>query len=197
VGLPQRKADRVYTYRDYRSWPDDERWELIHGEAWNMSPAPSGNHQRLVLFLARAIGNRLEGHQCELLISPLDVFLPASPDQDEDDVDTVVQPDLLVTCDPAKDIPKGVWGAPDWVIEILSPYTTRKDVSVKLALYEEKGVREYWIVDPGNRCAHVYRQTGQGRFGEPAIHEEPANITSATCPGVTVKLRELFAVMRE
>jgi len=75
VGLPARKADRVYTYRDYRSWPEDERWELIHGVAWNMSPAPSVNHQRLILLLSRIIGDYLEGRGCELLVAPLDVFM--------------------------------------------------------------------------------------------------------------------------
>jgi Uma2 family endonuclease len=196
MGLPARKMDRVYTYRDYRSWPEDERWELIHGEAWNMSPAPSVNHQRLLVLLTRIIGNTLEGTGCELLVAPADVFLPSSPDQEEDDIDTVVQPDLLVVCDPAKINQKGVRGAPDWAIEILSPYTTRKDVSVKLALYEEQGVREYWIVDPGNRCVHVYLRNDEGRYGEPVLYEEPAEIASATCVGLVIGLRELFSVVR-
>lgn len=196
MGLPARKMDRVYTYRDYRSWPEDERWELIHGEAWNMSPAPSVNHQRLLVLLTRIIGNILEGTGCELLVAPADVFLPSSPDQEEDDIDTVVQPDLLVVCDPAKISQKGVRGAPDWAIEILSPYTTRKDVSVKLALYEEQGVREYWIVDPGNRCVHVYLRNDEGRYGEPVLYEEPAEIASKTCVGLVIGLRELFSVVR-
>jgi len=123
------------------------------------------------VLLTRVIANQLVGDTCELLISPLDVFLPASPDQDEDDVDTVVQPDLLVTCDPAKDIPKGVWGAPDWVIEILSPYTGKKDLNEKFALYEKHWVFEYWVVDPGNRWVHIYRPGADGHFhmGLPAL----------------------------
>jgi Uma2 family endonuclease len=196
MGLPARKMDRTYTYRDYKTWPDDERWELIHGVAWNMSPAPSVSHQRLLGRLHLTVGQFLEGKGCQVLLAPVDVYLPGSPDQDEDDVDTVVQPDLLVACDPDKVGGRGVRGAPDWVVEILSPYTTRKDVAVKPGLYEEQGVKEYWIVDPGNRCVHVYLRTDQGRYGEAVLHQEPATIASTTCPGLSVSLGDLFSVLR-
>jgi Uma2 family endonuclease len=123
--------------------------------------------------------------------APLDVFLPADPDQPEDNVDTVVQPDIVVFCDPAKATPRGIWGAPDWLIEILSPYTSRKDMKEKLELYEESGVKEYWIVDPGNRYVHVYR-LGESGYREPAVFVDPAVVASATCAGLTFPLTEVL-----
>ena len=191
MGLPAVKLDRHYTYADYRSWPDDERWELIHGVAWNMSAAPTTGHQRISILLASRIHASLARGPCVVLAAPVDVFLPEAPDQPEDEVDTVVQPDILVVCDKTKVRTRGLWGAPDWVIEILSPYTSRKDMKEKLELYQESGVKEYWIVDPGNRYVHVYR-LGKAGYGQPAIHEEPSVVTSATCPGLSVPLSEVF-----
>jgi len=193
VGLPAKKIERRYTYRDLREWPEDERWELIDGVAWNMSAAPSVGHQRLVVELLRDIAAALDNSPCEILIAPLDVLLPASAEQDMDDVENVVQPDLVVICDQAKLVPRGCWGAPDWAIEILSPYTSRKDMNEKLALYERHGVREYWIVDPGNRYIHVYLLGDDGRYPDPSIHVAPATLTSATCPDLSIDLEELFA----
>jgi Uma2 family endonuclease len=191
VGSPAMKLDRHYTYADYKTWPDDERWELIHGVAWNLSAAPTLGHQRLSRFLMARIEPHLRSGPCEVLAAPVDVFLPADPDQPEDEVDTVVQPDIVVFCDPAKATPRGVWGAPDWVIEILSPYTSRKDMKERLELYQESDVKEYWIIDPGNRYVHVYR-LGDTGYGEPAILVEPAVVDSATCQGLAFPLAEVF-----
>jgi Uma2 family endonuclease len=191
MGLPARKLDRHYTYADYRAWPDDERWELIHGVAWNMSAAPTTGHQGISVELLTRIHAFLRGGPCRVLAAPVDVFLPAHPDQPEDDVDTVVQPDIVVTCDPAKVTQRGIWGAPDWVIEILSPYTSRKDMKEKLELFEESGVKEYWIVDPGNRYVHVYR-LGDAGYGEPTVHVEPGTVPSATCQGLEIPLVDVF-----
>jgi Uma2 family endonuclease len=191
MGLPARKMDRHYTYADYRSWPDDERWELIHGEAWNMSAAPSTGHQGVVVDLVTRIHAFLHDGPCRVLPSPVDVFFPQHPDQPEDEVDTVVQPDIVVFCDPEMARPRGVWGAPDWIVEILSPHTSRRDMKEKLELYEQSGVKEYWIVDPGNRYIHVCR-LGESGYGEPGIFVEPAVAGSATCPGLEIPLVELF-----
>jgi Uma2 family endonuclease len=193
VGVPARKIDRRYTYADLCSWPEDERWELIHGVAWNMSAAPAIGHQRISMELASSIHAFLEGCACEVLAAPVDVFFPSRPDEPEAEVDTVVEPDIVVVCDPAKVTPRGIWGAPDWLIEILSPYTSRKDMKEKLELYEEGGVREYWIVDPGNRYVHVYRLE-QSRYGEPTVYLEAAAVPSATCEGFAIPLAELFRI---
>ena len=192
MGLPARKADRRYTYRDYRSWPEDERWELIAGVAWNMSAAPSVDHQRISMELSWRIRTFLEGKPCEVLAAPVDVFFPQSREQDVDDVEDVVQPDLLVVCDHEKITHRGCWGAPDWVIEIISPYTSHKDMNAKLSLYERHGVGEYWIVDPGNRCVHVHLLGEDGRYPEPLVRVAPDPISSSTCNGLTIDLAELF-----
>jgi Uma2 family endonuclease len=155
------------------------------------------SHQQLLGRLYLAIARFLEGKTCQVLLAPVDLFLPSSPDQDDDDVDTVVQPDVIVVCDTGKVRERGVRGAPDWVVEMLAPSTTRKDVSIKLELYEEQGVREYWIVDPGNRCVHVYARDDAGRYGEAALDDERDRIAAATCPGLVVDLMDLFSAVRK
>ena len=103
---PVRKTDRHYTYGDYKTWPVDERWELINGVAWNMSPAPGRTHQTLAAKLYTAFGAACEGTPCTYYPAPFDVFLPAESDTELDDVDTVVQPDLTLVCGPAGDTPR-------------------------------------------------------------------------------------------
>ena len=153
MGLPARKFEKHYTYRDHRQWPDDERWELIGGVAYVMS-GPSSPHQGISMEMGRQIANHLRGKRCRPFMAPLDVFLPPIHQMDEDDVDTVVQPDLLVVCDSAKIRERGIWGAPDLVVEILSPSTSRKDQNEKYNLYERSGVKEYWVVEPAGRFGH-------------------------------------------
>lgn len=121
MGIPLRKTDKCYTYGEYKHWPEDERWELIEGVAWNMSPAPSRKHQKLSILLSTRISNYLEGKDCEIYYAPFDVLLPDLVEQKEDDVTTVVQPDISVICEKNKLTDKGCTGAPDWIIKILSP----------------------------------------------------------------------------
>ena len=149
MGLPARKLDRRYTYGDYRTWPDDERWELIDGVAWNMSPAPSSGHQGLLGELHIQVAPALKGTGCRVYLAPFDVLLPDSAGQNEDDVASVVQPDLTGICDASRITPRGCFGAPDWVVEIISPWTMKKDLNEKFTLYERNHIREYWLIDPG------------------------------------------------
>ena len=195
MGLPAKKDDRLYLYRDYRSWSDDERWELINGVAWNMSPAPSMAHQALSTELLFAIRSFLGTGGCRVFAAPFDVLLPESPGQATDDVANVVQPDLSIVCDPSGLRSYGCEGAPDWIIEILSPYTSRRDMLEKLKLYERHGVREYWVVDPGNRYVHVYVRGADGRYPDPALHVGVATIPSTVCQGFELRLEQLFAAV--
>jgi Uma2 family endonuclease len=156
--------DERYTYKEYKSWPEGERWELIEGVAYAMSPAPTRSHQKFVVDLVGKLYAFLSGKPCELLVSPIDVFLPASPEEAEDEVDTIVQPDVIVVCDHGKLIEKGVRGGPEFVVEILSPSTAMKDLSKKKALYAKHGVREYWIINPEDLTVLAYRLEGEG-FG--------------------------------
>jgi Uma2 family endonuclease len=195
VGEPVKKDDRRYRYGDYKTWPDEERWELIDGVAWNMSPAPSMGHQALSMELSHAIRSFIGKSGCRVFAAPFDVLLPEESGQTEDEVPNVVQPDLAVICDPSRLRPFGCLGAPDWVIEILSPYTSRRDMAEKRSLYERHGVREYWVVDPGNRYVHVYLRGEDGRYADPAVFVGAATIVSTVCPGFEVRLMELFAAV--
>ncbi len=193
MGVPARKLDRVYTYADYKSWPDDERWELIEGVAWNMSPAPNLSHQSISATLLSVIHAWLRGKECVVFAAPFDVVLPDRPGQHEDQATTVVQPDIVVICDRTRLRPFGCLGAPDWAIEILSPYTSKKDMSEKLALYEKHRVAEYWIADPGNRYIHVYRLGPEGRYGDPLVLVGETTAEPGVCSGLVIPLNEIFA----
>lgn len=149
-----------FTYGDYRHWQGDERWELVDGEAFLMSPAPRVAHQRAVGTIYRQIADFLEDKPCEVLMSPIDVRLPKSGEPD-DAVDTVIQPDLVVVCDPTKIDELGVRGAPDLVIEVLSPATAGRDRVLKRDLLERAGVREYWLVKPIDLDIDVYHREGE------------------------------------
>lgn len=178
-----------FTVRQWRAWPEGERWELIGGVAFNMSPAPRLPHQRLALKLVEQLISWFRGKPCEPFISPVDVYLPDFPDQAIDDIDTVVQPDLLVVCDPAKCRDEGIMGAPDWVLEILSPSTAWRDQTDKRRLYERAGVREYWIVNPDSLDLVVYRLL-DGRFTNPQGGNLRQPVASAIFPGLTLHVAE-------
>ena len=167
-----------FRYGDYRRWPADERWELIDGEAWAMAPAPTRPHQQMVVELTSQIHAFLRGRPCEVYAAPFDVRLPRA-DEADDAVDSVVQPDIAVICDPAKLDDAGCRGAPDWVIEVLSPRTALKDQTVKRDLYERHGVREYWLVHPTDRLLMVYRLI-DGAYGKPDVQ----GLTGETAVGV-------------
>ena len=143
------KLSQHYTYDDYSKWDDDKRYELIDGIPYAMS-APTVRHQRISGELFGQFWNYLKGKQCEVFAAPFDVRLNA----DKED-DTVVQPDLVVICDKSKLDEKGCKGAPDLVVEILSPSTASKDKILKLNKYQEVGVKEYWIVDPERNLVDV------------------------------------------
>lgn len=195
MGEPAIKYDHEYTYGEYREWPEDERWELIDGVAWNMSPAPNRFHQGILMELAKTIALFLEDRSCRIYPVPFDVLLPDHRDQEEDDVKTVVQPDISVICDESKLTEKGCTGAPDWIIEILSPYTSKKDIAVKLELYERHGVKEYWLVDPGNRYIHVYLLDENGKYPfVPELYLGENPVESTTLKGLRVDLGRLFSV---
>jgi Uma2 family endonuclease len=193
VGEPAKKDDRLYRYRDYKAWPEDERWELIDGVAWNMSPAPSMGHQAISVELVHAIRSFLGKSGCRVFAAPFDVLLPDDPGQAEDEVSNVVQPDIAVICDQSLLHSFGCVGAPDWVIEILSPYTSRRDMAEKRSLYERHGVREYWVIDPGNRYVHVYLLGEMGQYADPAVYVGSAVIRSVVCPGFELRIEDLFA----
>jgi Uma2 family endonuclease len=184
MGLPLRD-ERHYTYADYLAWPEDIRYELIDGVAYAMGPAPSRRHQEVVLELARQIASALEGSPCRPYLAPFDVRLPAGAERDDAAVDTVVQPDISVFCDRSRLDERGAVGAPDWVIEVLSPATAGHDQIVKRALYERVGVAEYWLVHPTDRIVTIYLLEN-GAYGRPAVHELAGELAAMRLPDVKI-----------
>lgn len=191
MGLPQRQQAH-HTYADYRQWPQGERFELIDGEAWAMGPAPARRHQEVVLELARQIADALEGTPCRPYIAPFDVRLPRENEADEA-IDTVVQPDISVVCDKEKLDEQGCRGAPDWIVQVLSPATAGRDQIVKRALYERVGVREYWLVHPTDRVVTIYLLEN-GTYGKPAIHELVDATAAAILPQIVIDWARVMRV---
>lgn len=180
---------RSFTYANYCQWQGDERWELVEGEAYLMSPAPSFRHQEIVAELTTQLVTHLRGKTCRAVASPLDVLLPGEGEDDEE-VTTVVQPDLVVICDPSKIRNFGIRGAPDLVVEVLSPGSTTRDEMLKKDLYQHHGVREYWIVDPQARNIKVYHLEGS-RYKAAQIHRG-AGLRSVVLPSFELDWSLLF-----
>jgi len=176
-----------YTYKDYLSWDDDERWELINGQAYNMTPALAPRHQELSGELFRQFSNFLLGKSCKVYPAPFDVRLP-DPGESDDDAQNVVQPDISVVCDRSKIDDRGCKGSPDLVIEILSPSTARKDMKEKFLLYERAGVKEYWVVDPSAKTVMIFRQYIDSRFGRPEVYSEEDQVAVGILEGLTIDL---------
>ncbi len=179
-----------YSYADYLKWTFDERVELIKGKIFKMSPAPSTNHQRLLTRMGTSLFNYLNGKKCEVFIAPFDVRIPHNSSADCEVV-TVLQPDICVVCDPNKIDDRGCAGAPDIVVEILSPGNNKKELKYKYQVYEEAGVKEYWIVMPGERALQKHILTN-GKFAGSGYLFSEDKLTTDILPGFTFELKELF-----
>jgi Uma2 family endonuclease len=190
MGLALRDLEH-HTYGDYLTWPEDVRYELIDGDAYMMSPAPTVSHQDIAGEVYYQLRNALQGKSCRALIAPVDVRLPKA-DEADDQIDTVVQPDVLVVCDPSKVSERGLRGAPDWVLEVLSPSTAGHDQVKKLRLYERHGVREYWLVHPRDKVLTVYT-LNNGAYGRPYTQELSGETPVGVLEGVTIQWDELAA----
>ena len=186
------ECETRFTYADYCTWSENERWELIDGVAYAMTPGPGLAHQRMAGELFWQLKNFFRGKPCEVFIAPLDVRLPNGEESD-DKVDTVVQPDLLVVCDQKKLDDKGGRGAPDLAIEVLSPSSGRHDRVRKLNLYERHGVKEYWMVDPVGEVL-VFHLSAEGRFARPLRYSRDAKILTPLFEGLEVDLSTVFPV---
>ena len=178
------EKDKHYTYRDYLTWPDDVRCELIDGVVYMMSPALILAHQDVAGEIFFQAKQALRGKPCRAMIAPLDVRLPRSAEADEE-TDVVVQPDVLVVCDASKLDRRGVRGAPDWVVEVLSPSSASRDQIEKRRIYERHGVLEYWLVHPTDRILTVYRLQN-GEYGKPDIFKLEGSTAVAVVPGLSI-----------
>lgn len=184
-------ADQPRTYGDLRRWGDDTRWEIIDGQAYAMT-GPSWQHQAVTMGLSAQLLAYFRSRGCRVLPAPLDVRLPRGSEPD-DDVETTVQPDISVVCDPSKLDERGCRGAPDLVIEVLSPSTAGRDHLTKRALYERHGVREYWLVHPIDRIVTMHRRTGQGGFSPSELFEARGVQRMDGFPGLEIDWDQAFA----
>jgi Uma2 family endonuclease len=186
------KEDR-FNYGDYLKWPEDERWELIDGVAYNMTPAPTRIHQGILVALATKFYTFLEDKDCQVYVAPFDVRLPEGQ-ENEDEIITVVQPDLVVVCDRAKLDDKGCNGPPDFIIEITSPSTASKDLKEKFNLYERMGVKEYWIINPIDEIVMVFLLDSQRRYGRPVVYSKENTIQVGILDELTIPLKDIFKI---
>lgn len=178
---------RQYTYADYLTWKFTERVELLRGWVAKMSPGPNRRHQRISRDLTILLGTIFTTHNCDLYTAPFDVRLPRSGGGE-----SVVQPDLCVICDKAKLTEQGCTGAPEWVIEILSPGNTTREMRDKYELYEEAGVQEYWVIDPMNEHVLRYVLRDGIYIGLAPRTRSDEEIRCETIAGLTVKGEDIF-----
>jgi len=192
AGLPLKKPEYEFTYGDYYNWNDDKRWELIYGVAYDMTPAPLRVHQKIFVKLLNEFANYLNGKECEVYGAPFDVRLPES-DEADDDVPTVVQPDILVVCDKSKLDRRGMRGAPDLVVEILSEHTAKKDMTVKLGLYERHRVKEYWIVNPDGKNIMVFKfDNKRKKYKRPETYFPGDELKAGIFKGLIINMDDVF-----
>ncbi|MCX7044711.1 MAG: Uma2 family endonuclease [Candidatus Sumerlaeota bacterium] len=191
AALLKEDVEPRYTYGDYVEWTGPDRWELIDGVPYAMSPAPMRKHQDISMELSRQISVFLLGKKCRVYAAPFDVRLPDGDEPDEE-IRNLAQPDILVVCDKKKLDEKGCCGAPEFVVEILSRSSITHDTVRKVALYEKFGVQEYWIVDPDTRRITIRLLDADGRFGKPQVREGAGQLAVATLPGLSIDLDTVF-----
>lgn len=179
-----------YTYADYLKWTFDEQVELIKGKIFKMSPAPKRIHQEVSGDLFVYFKNFLTKKKCKVYVAPFDVRLPIKSTKDEDII-TVVQPDICVICDPSKLDEAGCIGAPDIVVEILSKGNTKKELQFKYEVYEESGVKEYWIIYPEQQNLLIY-SLNDGHYSPSRIFTKGDKITTPILPGFLLDLEDIF-----
>lgn len=185
MSLPAEKSkNKLYSYKDYLNFPKEERWEIIEGVLYNMTPAPSKIHQEVLLALASIFYNHLKCSDCKVYVAPFDVRLLDESTNDED-IKTVVQPDIVVVCDQKKLDDAGCIGSPDIVVEIVSPSTASKDYIKKLELYEKHKIKEYWIVHPVDRVVMIYKIGENGLYDKPNIYDDKGKVVVTALNGTT------------
>jgi len=182
-----------YSYADYLTWIDDKRRELINGFI-NLMSAPWRRHARALSNLAYRIESfiKMKKGKCHAYIAPFDVRLPLHGSTDDDKIFDVVQPDICVICDRSKLDDRGCIGAPDLIVEVLSPSTLKMDWNYKFNLYEAAGVREYWIVDPKAKMANVFLLQPDGRYDLGTIYECGQQAPVHVLEGLEIDIQELF-----
>jgi Uma2 family endonuclease len=192
TSLSQLDLSKQYSYADYLTWNFKERVELIKGLIYKMSPAPTSGHQTISMNLTGAIYPFLKKSECKLFAAPFDVRLTNKRKSTTDNtIIDVVQPDLCVICDPSKIDKRGCLGAPNLVIEIVSKGNTKLELEQKFNLYEENGVQEYWIVQPGDQTVSVFDLV-KDKYALRQIYSNDSKIDVAVLPGLVLDMKDIF-----
>jgi len=182
-----------YTYADYLQWRFEEQLELIRGKIFKMSPAPAPDHQKISLATGSIFYRKLKKTKFQAFPAPFDVRLPVKNRKKDNEITTVVQPDLCVVCDESKIDSRGCIGAPDLIVEILSPGNATKDVKLKFDVYEKAGVREYWIVYPVEETVAVFILDESGKYNGAILYAGRDVIVCQAVTGLTVPVKEIFS----
>lgn len=191
TSLEQLDLSKQYSYADYLKWRITERLELIRGYVRKMS-APSREHQAISRNLGRQIDAYFYTRKCEWYSAPFDVRIPRFDKKLEKDVLTVVQPDICVICDESKLDKRGCIGAPDLIVEILSPGNSKKEMKEKFEVYEEAGVKEYWIVNTLDKNVLIFTLNDTGKFIGQRPYVEDEIMNSYTFPELSIDLNKVF-----
>ena len=194
--LSQLDSDATYSYADYLTWQLDKAVELIRGKVMLMSPAPNVKHQSIVTNLGGVLYQFFYKKPCKLFYAPFDVRLydQHKPIKADQEIYTVIQPDLSVICNPEKLTEQGCLGAPDWIIEILSPGNSKKEMQTKYALYQESGVKEYWMIYPYEKAVHQFVLDAKTeKYQLIAMFAEEDYASPQVFPDLKIDLQEVFA----
>lgn len=191
--MPLPQENKKYTYADYLTWPEGERWEIIDGSPYMMT-APSWQHQAILVELSKQFANYFTNKICNVFVSPFDLRLPEFNEKDED-TSTVLQPDILIVCDKSKLQKTGYYGTPALIIEITSPSSNKIDKLYKFNKYEKAGVKEYWIVEPDDKIVTIFSIQDNGRYGRPDIYSEDDNIEVKTFTDLKIDLKQVFSLI--
>jgi len=183
---------KTYSYADYLKWTFEDRLELIKGRIFQMTPAPASVHQRISWIISGEIYHYLKNKPCQAFTAPFDVRLPRKGEQEDQKIFTVVQPDICLICDLSKIDARGCTGAPDIIIEILSPGNNQKELRNKYEVYEEAGVKEYWIVSHQNKTFLKYTLTAN-QYQPSKMMTIDDMITTPILPGFELDLETVFA----
>ncbi|MGH2331193.1 Uma2 family endonuclease [Thermoanaerobacter mathranii] len=189
--MPLPKREEIYTYDDYQNWPDEQRIELINGQIYLLAP-PSRIHQKIVIEIATQFHNYLRNKKCEVYVAPFSVRFPAGNEKSDKEIKTVVEPDIVIICDKLKLDEKGCKGAPDLIVEVISPSTGRKDKIEKFNLYERHGVKEYWIVEPDLKIISVFTLQENNRYGRPEVYTDENKIKVSIFEDLEINLKDVF-----
>ncbi|MCL6589409.1 MAG: Uma2 family endonuclease [Firmicutes bacterium] len=191
--MPVPQENKKYTFSEYLTWPEGERWELIDGVPY-LQAAPTWQHQAISLELSRQFGNYLVNKPCSVFSAPFDVRIPEGNEKDEE-TKNVFQPDIVVICD--KDGLKGTgyFGAPSLIVEISSLATMKRDKVLKFNRYEKAGVKEYWIVEPEGKFISVFTLQANNRYGRPETYTEEDQVRVSIFPDLIIDLNLVFAAV--